>query len=540
VKPKTIRYALLARVSTRDQKADGTSLDSQEEDGRAYVKRAGGVVAKVYKAQESATKENRPVLERALRDAEAHAYDVLVVRETSRLSRHVGVMLAAIERLRKAGVRLHDFSGPIDSETPEGEFVMTVTTGAGRMAARKNVNESLKERVKALENGRIAAGRPPYGRRWTGEQFVVIPERQAQLTKVYDAICRRGLSFNAAAEEAKIPRSSLRKAILSASQSEVVQHLNGKAYRFPCPPLLTDAMQRRLAAKVRANAVARPETPGKYLLQGLVRCQSCGRTMTGMTSTKGERRYSVYRHAVHGGAYRPGCCWQVPRDMIDALVLDYCARMVRDGDALRERIRARLMAEQSGAEELHDRRRELKRDIATAERQLDAEADQISKLKSEAARRELRRRIDRIGTRLDALRAEEADVSTKLEAVRMPEASADHVAAQIRALYWGAAGQSRRFVASRLPFERQREFVRAIVGREGRESEQGVFVRMDRGGKSKRDVRWTFVLNGAVAPNEERLAAVAGSVGIKRRAKWTYPARFNAALPVRVEGEVKR
>ena len=534
-KPKPLRFALLCRVSTRDQ----DTLESQEADGRAYAKRAGGAVVKVYSKQESATKEDRPVLDRALRDAEAGAFDVLVVRDTSRLSRHVGTMLAAMSRLHKARVALHDFRGPIDIETPEGEFVMTVTTGANRMAARKNKNDSLNERVKRMESGVPAAGRPPYGRKWTGEQFTIVPERQAQITKVYDAVCRRGRSFNAAAEEAGIPRSSLRKAIASAAQSEVVQHLNGNAYRFPCPPLLSEPMQRRLAAKVRANAVARPETPGEYLLQGLVRCQSCGRTMTGMTSTKGAKRYSVYRHAVHGDAYKPGCCWQVPRDMIDALVLDYCARMVRDGEALRERIAARLRAEQSGADDLHERRRELRRDIAAAERTMDAALEEIGKLASETAKRELRRRLDKLGARLDALRAEEADAATKLEAIAMPAASADHIAAQIRALYWGAAGQSKRFVASRLPFAKRREFVRAIVGREGRESEQGIFVRMERG-KSKKDVRWTFVLNGAIAPSEERLAGIASDAGVKRRAKWTYPARFKAAVPVRVDGEIER
>src|SRR5262245_2273628 len=98
-------YAVLARVSTPGQE-DGHSLAMQVEAGNAYARRAGATEVFVYKGVESATGEDRDILERALADAETGKFKVLVVQELTRLSRHPGVMFAAISRLKHAGVAL--------------------------------------------------------------------------------------------------------------------------------------------------------------------------------------------------------------------------------------------------------------------------------------------------------------------------------------------------------------------------------------------------------------------------------------------------
>src|SRR5712691_3968562 len=82
------RFALLCRVSTKGQ-SKGESLDVQEQRGRAYVKRHGGQVVKIYRGIESATKptEQRQLLQRVLHDARTGTYDALWVLDKSRLAR---------------------------------------------------------------------------------------------------------------------------------------------------------------------------------------------------------------------------------------------------------------------------------------------------------------------------------------------------------------------------------------------------------------------------------------------------------------------
>src|SRR4051794_14463086 len=65
---RTPRFAILARVSTREQ-ISGHSLEVQQDLCRKYVEKCGGQVARVYAGQESATTEDRKVLPEMLADA---------------------------------------------------------------------------------------------------------------------------------------------------------------------------------------------------------------------------------------------------------------------------------------------------------------------------------------------------------------------------------------------------------------------------------------------------------------------------------------
>src|SRR5262245_24301299 len=59
---KQLRFAVLARVSTKRQEEEGESLDKQQCDLRKAVERYGGAVVRDYSGQESATSGKvRPV-----------------------------------------------------------------------------------------------------------------------------------------------------------------------------------------------------------------------------------------------------------------------------------------------------------------------------------------------------------------------------------------------------------------------------------------------------------------------------------------------
>ena len=89
---RDIRCVLYLRVSSPKQ-VDGTSLESQEHDGRAYAVRMGWRVTRVYiEAGRSAYTENlkkRLAFQEMIADARAGQFDVVLVYKLNRFARNV-------------------------------------------------------------------------------------------------------------------------------------------------------------------------------------------------------------------------------------------------------------------------------------------------------------------------------------------------------------------------------------------------------------------------------------------------------------------
>jgi DNA invertase Pin-like site-specific DNA recombinase len=500
------RFAVFARVSTRDQ-LTGYSLEVQEQQARDYVKRAGGTVVKVYSDQESATgkAEDRAMLQSLLADATRGLFGAVVIQETTRLSRNLGVMVAITEKLTEAGIALHDFSGPVPLETPEGEFVAHMKALVGRFAARQGVAKSLSSRERVLQSGGIAAGRPPFGRRSNTEskKLELIPEKRDLMRRAYDLIVNRRHSLNRAAVELDMADSSLRKAIRQAAWTEAVQHFRGKSYTFPCPQLLTPEQLQRIEARLAANKVTRPHTKGEYLLQGLVRCAACAATLTGQTSTKNGKRYSVYRHPVHTHDKSRGCLWHVPVEELDPDVLTACANAVSNGKSLRQAIEAALAEQYATAGDIGSRLKQVEADSQRASVRLQRTLDSLVAFADESeARKRLTARASEEEQRLQHLRSERDELTRQAALIQVPPETADDIAAKLRSLYWGSGIGPERM----LKFEQQREFVRTVVGRNTRDSALGIYVRMFRAkGASKKAVKWAYKLDGCLALAENYL-----------------------------------
>ncbi len=489
----TPRFAILARVSTREQ-ISGHSLEVQQDLCEKYVRKAGGKAVHVYSGQESATTEDRTVLPRLLADA-GKVYSDLVFEELTRLSRNPATMFTAVNHLTSHGVRIHTVNGPLDTSSPEGEFQVMINSVIGRFTARQGVKKSINARLHVLRNGGIAAGRPPWGRRWTRQEkkFDVIPERQALMREVYDLIVNRKRSLLEAAKRVGMAPSSLRKAVNQAAWSKVEQTLQGETFEFKCPSLLNVFEQRRLVRRIEENRIVRPTVSGKYLLQGLVKCAKCGAHMTGMTSIKGNYRYAVYRHAP--ARYKDGCTWQVPQALLDDDILTACAETVKSGTALRDAIRAELSQRNGGEEpKLRERRKVIKQAIRKWEDEIDRLMDALAALGKNApeqAKKRTLKRLTELEGKLVADKAAIEKIDGEISDMEMPDVDADALAAKLRSLYW-ASGAGPQVA---LTFEQRKTFIRTIIGVA---PELGIYVTMHRRSSSKKDVFWKYEIKGLI------------------------------------------
>jgi DNA invertase Pin-like site-specific DNA recombinase len=502
-KPKQeVIFAVLARVSTRSQE-DGQSLPMQVDACRAYALRAGATKVLVYEGVESGTGADRDILDRLQADIGRLKIQGVVIQDLSRLARHPGVMFAAAERFRLAGVALHDLNGPIPFESPEGEFRVMIESVVGRFTARQGVQKSISARARILASGRPAAGRPPWGRLWdqaTG-RYEVIPDMRAQLESAYDLIVNQGISLNKTAAKLHMQASSLRKAIRQSSKTEVTQRLGGKEYKFKCAPVLTKKQHDELDVAIAGNAIMRPRTKGQYLLQGLVHCDACMAFMTGQTSTKDGKSYAIYRHP--SATYKKGVCvWQVSVPLLDHNVLGDCASVVSDKAVL---IAAIEQAQtDSGSHDVKRRLEFNELEIKRVDTRLGRTLQTLIVFdQGSESRKRLEASAKTDETALADLRRERDELLQQYTSLNLSREAVDMAAIKARSLYWGHGAGTKV-----LTFEQKREFVRTIVGQPlDRAGALGVYVTMIRPPKaSKKNVSWKYRVQGVLMVSNSDLS----------------------------------
>lgn len=138
---QTTRHAAIyCRVSTDDQ-----DCARQEQDLRAFAKRAGYSVGNVYKEIASGAKNDRDVRKRVMEAAQERRIDVVLVTEISRWGRNTEDLLHTLQQLADWNVSVVAMNGmDCDLTTASGKLMLTVLAGVAEF--ERNL---LRERTKS-------------------------------------------------------------------------------------------------------------------------------------------------------------------------------------------------------------------------------------------------------------------------------------------------------------------------------------------------------------------------------------------------------
>jgi len=197
-----------ARVSTKKEE-QLESLQNQKEHFAKYTKDHNMILKKIYVDEGiSGTKtKNRKQFLQMIRDAELGLYQVLLVKDVSRLARNTLDFLTNLRKLQNSGIKIVYLS--YGGEVFEGEFMLTF------MAAL------------AQEESRNMSGRIKFGKRASKENGVV-PTQVYGYDKVKDDAC--SLVINE--EEAKVVRNIFRWYVEeNIGASKIAITLNEQGYR---------------------------------------------------------------------------------------------------------------------------------------------------------------------------------------------------------------------------------------------------------------------------------------------------------------------
>src|ERR1039458_8281704 len=136
----TMRVAIYARVSTRDQRCD-----LQVRDLRAYcAARKFSIFREYVDAGESGAKDSRPQLNELMADARKRKFDSVIVWRFDRFARSTKHLLLALEEFRSLGIQFISYQENIDTSSPLGQALFTIVSAVAQLE-----RDLIRERVNA-------------------------------------------------------------------------------------------------------------------------------------------------------------------------------------------------------------------------------------------------------------------------------------------------------------------------------------------------------------------------------------------------------
>jgi site-specific DNA recombinase len=342
-----LKFVALARVSSREQEREGFSLEVQEAALRAYAAKQGGVIDRMYRIAETASKrQERKVFQEMLAYTQAHAAELggVLFYKVDRAARNLPDYVE-VERLESDfGVRVHYIAQPSEN-TPAGRLQRRMLSNMASFFTEQQGVDIREGMLRRVQSG-LFAGYAPYGYknvRVNGRGMVSTEPEEAAIVRqifewyaqgrvtmemVRDRLYQAEMYFSRA--QRKFTRTKLYDILHDRSYiGEVPYH--GRWYPGVQEPIVTREVFERVQALMRG----RGNRALDLVYSGtLITCGHCGRAVTGERITKRLARsgavaqYVYYRCVGYTAAGHPRV--RVPEAALDAQVLALFGRLRMD------------------------------------------------------------------------------------------------------------------------------------------------------------------------------------------------------------------
>lgn len=144
--------------------------------------------------------KKRDEFNRLMKDCDSGKIDLVLVKSISRFARDTVDTLNATRQLKELGVDVFFEREGIHSISKEGELLLTLLA-AFAQAESQSISENIKWSIrKRFKQGIPNGNKPPYGYRWNGDSFSIIPEQGEVVKEIY----RRYLAGEPAYSIAKV------------------------------------------------------------------------------------------------------------------------------------------------------------------------------------------------------------------------------------------------------------------------------------------------------------------------------------------------
>ncbi len=366
--PRSIRCAIYTRKSTEEGlDQEFNSLDAQREAAEAYIQsqRHEGWVAVSERYDDggfSGGNMERPALKRLMADIEEGRVDSIVVYKVDRLSRSLLDFARLIEVFDQHEVAFVSVTQQFNTRNSLGRLTLHILLSFAQFE-RELISERTRDKMSAArKKGKWVGGTPilGYDLGEKGGRLVVNQSEAAQVRQVFETYLETGSLLSTAVALNKrgwrmkswTTRKGARRGGGLWSKENVRGLLTNLAYVgrvnyrekiYPGehPAIVDEEVFERARKSLedgRREGASRARNAYGYLLKGLVRCTSCGSSMTPTTTMKRNGRSFRYYMCVKARKSGRDACpvRSVPAEQLERFVVERVRAIARDPELLDE------------------------------------------------------------------------------------------------------------------------------------------------------------------------------------------------------------
>lgn len=367
--------AVYVRVSTEEQSKKGYSLQNQIQE----CKEKAGTNEVIEYVDDGYSGEflERPGLSKLRKDVQAGQIEAVYCYDPDRLSRKLMNALIIDDEFRSKGVEIIYINGEY-ADSPEGKMFYSFR-GAISEFEKAKINERMTSgRTRKAKEGKVVKNSNIYGYDYDKPNArYVTNEFEARIVRlIFDKFTNDQIGMNSIAKyltaqgiKTKMNKDTWHRQVVrqilmnEAYTGTYYQNkwntegmLKNKYTNNPdekismkmrdksewiavdIPQIISDE-QFNQAAELLKEARRRwaKSSVNQYLLSGLLRCQGCGNTMTGVKARWwGKTRFIYTDRKNHAGAKHPGCVLEIPTEKLDNFVWGQIQTLLDEPEKINE------------------------------------------------------------------------------------------------------------------------------------------------------------------------------------------------------------
>lgn len=387
-----MKIAAYCRVSTeKEEQLD--SLAHQKEFFLEYARKNGHELFRLYADEgiSGTSLKKRSEFQRLMNDAQKGLFELVVVKDISRVARNTVDFLQSIRKLKAMGVNMIFITANMTS-LGDSEFILTIF---GAMAQEES--SSLSKRVKWGKKINAKKGRVPqriYGYDRIDNYTLQINQEEAGVVKrIFDLYLKgglgcRGISLALNADGAKTKfgcewnprgvRRILQNPIYCGhyvnNKYEIEDYLTGRQVRLPerehfhhdrpewaiiseedFRRAQLQMEERRKRYQTHEGSFAGTRYSARHVFSTLIRCEHCGRAFTRKTYTYVKTRvYWLCSTNSQFTAKQCGNLVKLEEEELLAHIRDYFASLIQEKDAFVRQVLAEVKKRRSRQENAFD------------------------------------------------------------------------------------------------------------------------------------------------------------------------------------------
>ena len=475
---KKLRAAGYCRTSGEGQR-DNTSISDQESDVTRLVDYNKWPFTRFYidECKSGSKIAGRDAFQEMMTDAANGKFDILVVYDISRYGRDGADIIESARTLKRDfGVDVIDTKGGFDTRNSDHTLMNFVSAGVAEQERLKILERTMRGRISTAKQGKPWSGNPPVGRAYDKKKDRWFVTDQGRVIAEVLTRYMGGESLKHLCSELGISRRSQisnwvwngqlagdYKVTFSSPEIGIDMEVPVPAI----PEVVPETLLEQVRARLRHNRTHNRVDVKKYLLTGFIRCEHCGRAMTGQTQDGSV----YYRHKAKDGCTLNG----VRGDQVEPGVLGHLYDTFLDEPSFNAAVE-RSMPSTDHREALTKERRRTEKRLAETDREIGRLVDAVAKGVD----------LDLLLSKQDDLKSGQASLTRRLEELTteialMPTAEYTRVAAMLTRIRLIEQHKGKDW--RNLPYDEIKRFLRDLFGENTKQAKTGIFVRQDEKGR---------------------------------------------------------